>query len=300
MIKFALSLGGLAAGAAASVLRGQKLTGGNGTLYIGGRPDRIVIFDEATEKAIGEIKIETGAPYRLTISRGPQALLHHQHRVGNVEIADIALAQIIDTFRLSEGNKKVRIRGFQADPRNRYVILLTKTATKMVDHWEIGPMTILQYDMQEHKVMRTMPWPDGEEREFAGFKFSPDGKFLYLFGEDIIVFDTDGLQGGRQVGAVAAASRTASAASISASLDDTYEEPGFFTGIFTVQDAVQHRQIMGIARVNLQAEERGLLRAGPAERRQLLHGARRELAYGLHEEVGRCEFWSFDLEEPQA
>ena len=69
----------------------------------------------------------------------------------DVEIVDIASRQVIDTFRLSEGNKKVRIFGFDADPLNRYLILMVKASTKQVDRWEIGAPTLYQYDLKNTK-----------------------------------------------------------------------------------------------------------------------------------------------------
>src|SRR5262245_31252055 len=39
-----------------------RLTGGNGTLYIGGYPNLIWIIDEASEKVIGTIQTKTGIP----------------------------------------------------------------------------------------------------------------------------------------------------------------------------------------------------------------------------------------------
>ena len=38
-----------------------------------------------------------------------------------VEILDIASRKTIDTFTLSEGNKKVRIRSIEPDPLHRFV-----------------------------------------------------------------------------------------------------------------------------------------------------------------------------------
>ena len=39
-----------------------RLTGGNGTLYIGGWPNKIFIIDEATEKITGTIDVTTAGP----------------------------------------------------------------------------------------------------------------------------------------------------------------------------------------------------------------------------------------------
>ncbi len=271
-----------------------EMTGGNGTLYMGGRPDRILIIDEGTEKITGEIKMKTGTPDDMVLSTDKKRFYVMNSMLESIEVVDIASRQVIDTFTLSEGNKKVRIRGFEADPQNRYMIILSKTATKMSDHWEIGAPVLQQYDLQSHKILRTIPWPDGEEREFAGMKFSPDGKLLYLFGEDIIAFETtdfkqvdkwelskpieDGF-GRINLGAI----------------DDEHEEPGFYTGIFTVQDEVQHRQIMGIARVNLVKKNVDFYALGPATGMSFSLAPDRKMGYGLHQEIGRYEFWSFDL-----
>src|SRR5437870_7759104 len=133
----------------------QDLRGGNGKLYIGGRPGQILILDEATEKVIGEIKTKTGVPTDLTLSEDHKRFYYMSTLFEDVEIADIPSRQVIDTFRLSEGNKKVRIRSAEADPTNSYMILLSKTATKQPDRWEIGPPTLQQYDLKTHKVTRT-------------------------------------------------------------------------------------------------------------------------------------------------
>ena len=168
----------------------------------------------------------------------------------DMEVVDIASRQVIDTFKLSEGGKKIRIRSFEPDPLNRYIILLTETYTKLADRFEIGAPTLLQYDLKEHKVLRTIPWPKNEEREFANIRISPDGKLLYFFSEDVLIYDTaefkqvDKWELSRPI-------EEGFGRINFGSMDDINEEPGFFTGIFTVQDPVQNRRVMGVARVNL-------------------------------------------------
>ena len=273
---------------------GAEPAGGEGTLYIGGRPNRILAIDEATEKIVGEIQTKTGTPLEMSISQDKKRFYILNSSMEGIEVADIASRKVIDTFTLSEGNKKVRFHTYEVDPQNRFMVMLTKSATKLSDHWEIGAPTLLQYDMQDHKVMRTIPWPDGEEREFAELKFSPDGKFLYLFGEDVVIFDTKDY---KQVDKweLSRPYENGFGRINFGAMDDDYEEPGFFTGIFTVQDAVQHRHIMGIARVNLVQKSVDFYALGPETRMSFALAPDRKTAYGLHQEIGRYEFWSFDL-----
>ena len=62
-----------------------------------------------------------------------------------------------------------------------------------------------------------------------------------------------------------------------------------------VQDAVQNRRIMGIARVNLQQKSVDFYALGPATGVSFAMSPDKQLAYGLHQEIGKYEFWTFDL-----
>jgi hypothetical protein len=280
----------------------DKLTGGNGTLYLGGRPDRIFVIDESTEKVVDEIHCRTGLPTTLQLSEDRKRFYALTVSFEDVEIIDVASRKVIDNFRLSEGNKKVRIFSLTADPLNRFIILLAKTATKLADRFEASPPTLFQYDLQQHKVVRTIPWPGGEEREFVGMRFSPDGKLLYLFGEDVLIFDTNDF---KQVdkwelsrpfeNGLGHVSFHSINDFFADALDDLNEEPGFITSLFTVQDAVNNRRIMGIARVDLAHKSSDFYALGPDVPVSFSLAPGRKIGYGLHSEIGKYEFWSFDL-----
>ncbi|MBZ5728785.1 MAG: hypothetical protein LAP87_27870 [Acidobacteriia bacterium] len=279
---------------AAPVWAADKLTGGNGTLYLGGRPNKIFIIDEATEKVTGEILCKTGTPVNLSLSQDHKRFYLMNIAFEDLEIVDIASRQVIDTFRLSEGNKKMRIFGYEADPLNRFIVLFVKTATKEADRFEIAPPALQVYDLKTHKVSRTIPWPKGEEREGVGMQFSPDGKLLYFFGDDILIYDTTDF---KQVDKweLSRPIEDGFGRINFGALDDHNEEPGYFTGIFTVSDAVQNRRIMGIARVNLGQKSVEFYPLGPATGVSFTLAPGRKWGYGLHQEIGKYEFWSFDL-----
>jgi hypothetical protein len=272
-----------------------KLTGGTGTLYIGGWPNKIFVIDEAAEKVTGTIDVTTGEPQRMILSKDHKRFYLVNSFSEQVEIIDIPRRQSIDHFTLSEGRKKVRIRSITPDPLDRFVIMLIKTAEKKVDRFEISPPSLVVYDLKSHAVSRTIPWPKEEEREFVNLMMSPDGKLLYFFADDVLIFDTtdfkqvdkwelsrpleEGL-GRMDVGA----------------RETTYEEPGFYSGIFQMQDPVQNRRIMGIARVNLGAKSLDFWPLGPSRPVSFSLAPDRKRAYGLLQEIGHYEFWSFDLE----
>lgn len=276
--------------------KGPPLTGGNGTLYIGTYAGNVLVLDEATEKVVGEIRLKTGIPRSLALSEDRTKFLVLDAMLQKMEIIDIASRTTLDTFTLSEGPTRTRIRSFAADPLNRFMILLTRAATKQIDRWTIGPSTLLQYDLAAKKVVRTIPWPDGEEREFVNIRFSPDGTLMYFFSEDVLVYETAGFT---QVDKweLSRPIETGAGRIDFSAVDDFNEERGYFTGIFTMEDPVQRRRLMGVGRVNLAARAVDFFTIGPQERVSFTLAPDRKKAYGLVQQIGRYEFWTFDLEK---
>jgi hypothetical protein len=272
-----------------------KLTGGNGTLYIGGWPNKVYIVDEATEKIAGAIDVVTGTPKGLTLSKDKKKFYLVNSLSEQVEVLDIASRKSIDHFTLSEGRKKVRIRSIIPDPLERFVVILTKSAEKKIDRFEVGPPTLMVYDLKEHKVTRTIPWPNNEEREFVSIMMSPDGKLLYFFADDVLIYDTTEF---KQV------DKWELSRPVEEGLnrfdfgprDVTFEEPGFYSGIFSVQDPVQNRRIMGVARVNLAGKSVDFWPLGPFRPVSFSLAPDRKRAYGLLQDIAHYEFWTFDLE----
>jgi len=291
----AVAASAIAVSFAAAPAPAPKLTGGNGTMYIGAWPNKILVLDEATEKITGAIDALSGLPLRMTLSRDRSRFYLVNSLGESVEIVDIASRKSLDHFTLSDGRKKTRIRGMIPDPLNRFVILLTKTAEKKIDRFEIGPPTLVVYDLKDHKISRTIPWPNNEEREGVNIMMSPDGKLLYFFADDVLIYDTTEF---KQV------DKWEISRPVEEGLgrfdygprDTTYEEPGFYTGIFNSSDPVQNRRMMGIARVNLAGKSVDFWPIGPSRPVSFSLAPDRKKAYGLLQEIGHYEFWTFDLE----
>jgi hypothetical protein len=273
-----------------------RVSAGTGTLIIGSYPKQFWIIDEATEKVVGSIPFQSGIPRRTSLSRDRKRFYTIEAGMEKVEIVDIAARKTIDTFSLSEGTKKVRIRSVEPDPLHRFVVMLTASATKLIDRFDIGAPTLVQYDLATHKVVRTIPWPDGEERQNANIQFAPDGKLMYLFtDQDVLIYETstftqvDKWELSRPIeegfGRLEFGSR-----------DVMNDDPGFYTAVFNVSDPIQHRRTMGIGRVNLAAKSVDFYTLGPSSPVSFALAPGRKAAYGLFEDIGRYEFWKFDLE----
>jgi hypothetical protein len=294
--------------AAAEGEGGQKpapplaLNGGDQLMYIGTYAGTIQVFDEATEAKVADIKLQTGIPRALTLSQSRTKFYVMDSTNEKMEIVDIPTRTTLSTFTLSEGNKKVRIRGFQVDPLERFLILLTRSATKQIDRYEIGDIAMQFYDLAQKKITRTIPWPRGEEREFVNIRFSPDGKLLYFFGDDVLILETTNFTE-VDTWPLSRPIEPGLGRVNFGSVDDFNEDPGFFTGLFTTQDPIQNRRIMNIGRVNLVAKTIDLTPIGPAEGVSFAMSSDRKRAYGLvqgggqspAQPIGRFEFWAFDV-----
>ena len=276
--------------------RPLAVTGGDHLLYIGTYAGTIQIFDETTEAMVGEIKLKTGIPRSLTLSQSRSKFYVLDSTLEKIEVVDIATRTTLSTFTLSEGNQQVRIRGLQVDPLERFLILLTRSATRLIDRWEIGDITLQLYDLEQKKITRTIPWPKGEEREGVNIRFSPDGKLLYFFGDDVLILET---QNFTEVDTWALSRPIESGLGRVnfGPVDDFNEDPGFLTGLFTIQDPVQHRRIMGLGRVNLVGKSLDFTPIGPAEGVGFALSRDRKRGYGLMQQIGRYEFWAFDVEQ---
>jgi hypothetical protein len=295
---FALVLAGLVGLAAQGkpAAPTANLSGGNGKLYIGTYRGDIHIYDEATEKLEDRIILKTGLPRSLLPSQDRTRFYVLNSTYEQIEVVDIASRKTLNTFTLSTGNKHMRVISMQADPLNRYLILLTRTATKLIDRWEIGPPTLQQFDLASGQVTRTIPWPKGEERESVNMRFSPDGKLLYFYGDEVVIVDTEKFEE-VETWPFTQPSEGGLGRINLGPVHDFYDAPGTFTGLFTMQDPVQKRRIMGIGKVDMSARRIDFRPLGPAEQVSFSQSPDRKKAYGIKSDIGRYEFWTFDLEK---
>jgi DNA-binding beta-propeller fold protein YncE len=267
---------------------------GTGTIYLAGYDGKISIIDEATEKKVGEVVTRSGIPGRLIFSADRSRIYVTDSTYEKIEIVDREKRESFDVITLSEGKTKTRLWGMSPDPLDRFLILLIKNYTLAGDHWEIGPPTLVQYDLATKKIVRTIPWPKDEERERAQVVFSPDGKLMYLFAEDVLIYETEGFT---QVDRWDISQPIEPGAGrVNFGLDPYSDEPGFYTGMFTMQDPLQDRRILGIGRVDLVGKKVDFHPIGPARPLSYSIAPDHKRAYGLFSDIGDYEFFTFDLE----
>jgi len=272
-------------------------SGGNGTIYVGTYAKKILVLNESNLKVVDSIPVSVGIPTSMVLSTNRKHFYVLDPQFEHVEVIDIATRKAIDKFTLSSGNTRVRLWGINVDPRERFAVVLVKTYTKKLDRFEVGKPTLLRYDLAKKVVTDTIPWPKGEERDGAQIIFSPDGELMYFFTtDDVLVYSTDSL---KQVDRWEL-SRTLFEEGMGRLNfffpNDIYEDPGFYTGLFRITDPVNRRTLMGVARVDLVKRSVDFYTLGPSEPVSFRLAPGRRRAYGLRQQVGNYEFWTFDLE----
>jgi hypothetical protein len=274
-----------------------------GTVLMSARPGRIVVADEATFTRTADIPLATargGMPVRVFLSDDHARLLVLGQNLEDVEIVDIATRKVVGRFTLSEGNTKVRIDGYPGIAAGgRLVALPVRAATKLVDRFEIGPKQVTLYDLEQKKIAGVVPWPNDQERERVGVRYSPDGNLLYMFADDVYVYDTATLKPVDKWELSAPLEDGFGRVRLGAA-DDTHEERGFVSGLFTVDDPLQHMKMMGVARMDLGRKALDFWTIGPAlELHRFALAPGRKRAYALLDETGGWEMWTLDLERRQ-
>ena len=276
-----------------------KLTGGTGTIYLASYGKRLVVIDEATEKVTAEIPLRNGLAWTTRPSRDGTKFYVQSADQEQFEVIDVATRQTVDAFTLGMTDVHVRALAFDVDPQQRFMVLVTRTAKKLIDRFEIGDPTFIQYDLHAHKVVRSAPWTNDPEPHYyrLHLRYSPDGRLLYVFSDKILVYDADTLQ---QVDSwdLSLPNESGLGRFNLGSMDETYDDPGFFTALFTTADPIQHRRQLVLGRVDLDHKRVDSFPIGPAPDHQEVSfalGGDRQFGYVLLEDIGRYELWTVDL-----
>lgn len=271
---------------------------GTGTIFMGSYSGHIAAIEEATEK-VSRIPLATGAPFVVRLSPDHTRFYVQSANQEHFEIVDVKKRQSLDSFTLSNARRHVRAMAFEADPQHRTLMLVARTDTRSNDRWEIGRQEFIQYDLVEHKVVRTTPWSAEFEASYysTALRYSPDGRFLYVFGEKILVYDVATMQL-VDTWDLSIPSDSAMGQLDPGSFDESADKPGFLTGVFTMQDAIHHRKMLVVGQINLVARTVETFPLGPAPVDgdiSFTISPDRRIAHVLHGQIGRHELLTIDM-----
>ncbi len=276
-----------------------------GLLYVGTWQKQILVIDEAQGKVIDKIQLQTGAPKDIEISTDRKKLFVSTWEKNGIEVVDLAARKVVNSFSLDEGNRKVRFSGFISDPQDQLLYTTIKVAVKQIDRFELEPSKLAVIDLAQKKIIRSAEFPKEENSTFRvydrGIRVSPDGKSLFLFRENVLIFNTADFKLQDKIELSKPQDPGMERVGMGAN-NDPSDEPGMMTSVFNATDPVVHRPIFGIARVDLAKRAFDFTPVGPATQGMMgLHVSpdhKTGYTVALQENTPgnrRAEFWVFDM-----
>jgi hypothetical protein len=275
-----------------------------GTLYINAYPNLLLIFDEAQGKIVETITLDTGLPVgmRLSFNRKKIYLITNDH--SGIEVFDIATRKITNKFVLDGGGKRYRFYGGTPDPQDKFMYTVATEIEKKVDRYEVGKPKYTVIDLVDHKIAKTFDMSREDENSgarFGGLEISPDGKYLYQFGQTINILSTDDFKVVDKIDLAKPELPWMEQVGFGGTLDSINIEPGQRISLFNSTDPVVHSRLFGIARFDLSTRQFDFTPIGPPPNGMsgLQVTPDKKSAYTVISSGNggnkRCEFWILDL-----
>ena len=272
-------------------------------IFFGTWPHNVIVFDSAAEKIVGNIDLKTDAPRALILSPDKKKLYASTLNDNSIVTIDIASSAVTSSFSLNSGNQIVRLIGLAPDPGGNYLYGLATFVTRQIDHYDVSPPKIVVIDLAAKKISRTgdLPKDEGPFGFRNSMKLSPDGKLLYIFRHNILVFDTSSFELVKKVDLAKPQAPGIENVSLGI-LDDPNELPGKVTSVFSSSDPYVHREVFGIgvidlARLSFDFSPVGPMNAGNMMPLYLTPDRKTGYTVAINGDPGnrRCEFWAFDI-----
>ena len=280
-------------------------------MYVGTLDHKLLIFDEDKEEVVGEIAL--GGIPRVAVLSPDQTKVHLFTTQMQVETVDLAARKVISSFPLADEKSHPRMvrgawgrnfPGIAVDPSGRYLYTILRVAVKDIDQYRLEPPNFVMIDLQDKKIAKTIPFPKEMDQGFgftASFRVSPDGKYLYVFDQDIVVYDLASFKEVDRMEFSKPPYPGASPYRLAAN-DDPNDDPNVLTSVFTSVDPIVHKETLGLAKLDLRTRKVDYKPIGPAlPMVSFALTPDRKLGYSLmFTGAGanrRNEFWIWDIDQ---
>ena len=277
-----------------------------GTLYLPAYPASVLVFDESKAQIVDRIPLSTGTPMSIRLSPDHKKIYVTTIDHNGIEVIDVATRKVINHFVLNTPTKQYRFFSGTADPEGKLFYAVTKEISTFLEHYEVSKPKYTVVDLQQQKIVKTVDIPKEEEAQNQGdfgsgwLEVSPDGKFLYQFGEKITILQASDFKVVDHIDLGRPEAPGMENVHFGGDLD-LINEPGEHTAMFVSSDPIVHNRVFGLARFDLSNRQIDFNPIGPApdgmagiEVTPDKKWAYTVVANGLHGKK-RCEFWAFDL-----
>jgi DNA-binding beta-propeller fold protein YncE len=276
-----------------------------GTLFCGAYPNLVLVVDESQGKVTDTIKLETGLPRSLRLSRDKKTIYVSTNDHNGFEVIDVATHKVTNHFILDDATHRYRVNGGAPDPDGKVLYTSTTEITKSPDRFLIGKPKYTIIDLTEKKITKTVDQPTdtaagGGRGGGGGFEVSPDGKYLYQFGAQVTVLNSSDFSLVERIQLESPEGQPMENLGLGG-MQEALSEPGQRVSIFNYSDPIVHNRVFGLARFDLNTRKFDFTPIGPspATLGQLFITPDKKMGYTMitNGQGGnkRCEFWGVDL-----
>ncbi|MBH1991619.1 MAG: hypothetical protein I8H86_01895 [Sphingomonadaceae bacterium] len=273
------------------------------TLFMGSYPDSLLVFEEGKAAVTGTIKLETGLPTSMQLSDDGKRIYVTTITTSGIEVIDTATRKVINKFSLNDGTTRYRFWGGTPDSTGRYFYTVLSKFDKGVDRYTVSKPMYGVIDLKLQKVVRTAAIDKEDERAGgfrAGYKVSQDGKFLYAFGEKVLIIDLATLKVLDRIDLAKPEGTGMENVGFGGTLD-AIRTPGQYVSLFNATDPYIHNKMFGMARFDLATRQFDFTPIGPAPEAmaglEVTPDGKEAYTVVTNGKLGnkRCEFWRFDM-----
>jgi hypothetical protein len=285
-------------------LAAQTKASAAGMAYIGTLDKKLLIYDENKEEVVGEIPLQ-GIPRQTALTRDQSTLVILTADMA-VETVDLKARKMTKHFELADGRSKPRMSrgggGLALDPTGRYMYATMRASVRETDYYRMDPPKFVKIDLQTGKIAQSYTFPPEMDQGFgagASYKVSPDGKSLYVFDEDLLIYDLATFKEVDRIEISQPEYPGASPYRLTLN-DDPNATDNVYTSIFTAVDPVVHKGTLGLATLDLNTRKSSFIPIGAAlPSLGFLISPDHKRGYSImFSGVGGnrdTEFWSWDL-----
>lgn len=245
----------------------SSLAAAQGTLFIATWPHQIQVIDEASQKVIDRIELQTGVSHSIIVSDDYKTIYAATVEKNGIEVIDVATRKVTNAFVLDEGGKRMRFSAWAPDPTGKFLYLIVRPIEKKIDRFEQGKQQFAVVDLAQKKIVKfaDIPAADDSSQGYRGglLKFSPDGKYLYHMGSKITIYDAQDFKVVDTIDLAQPQFPGMQNVNLGQQLDGL-QEPGMYVSLFNSTDPVVHKPIFGIARFDLNKRTFQFTPIGPA------------------------------------
>jgi DNA-binding beta-propeller fold protein YncE len=249
-------------------------------------PNRLRLFDEATDEFVGDIGLKYGAATNSTHSPDFSKFYFVTDRMESIEIVDLKKRAVVDVVKISAQPRQVRIANVAVNPAGTLLYIASTPVVLEIDRFLPEESEVFVYDLQAKRLKESFQVPK-EIKPGGGFRpnlhFSPDGSSIFIFGRDIHEIRASDNQ---LVDTITLSKPLLAGHGPLRGARLTEEAPGLYYGLYRTQDPFLKKKMIGVLQIDLNKKEVESFELGPDVKAGLFAlSSDRKRAYAGVEEI---------------